>query len=321
MKLSRFFGLLLVVIGVVALFYVLSPGEGSPFKKLFKMVTKEISVEEKYDINDLKHLSIDDSSMNIDIIPGSSSQAIVRMTGSVSKNVFNEYKLEGRKDGDTLRIKTKSGDGWNWFTWSTVKLTIELPEKQWEEFTVYTNSGNISVQQVLSTKLSLKTSSGNIQAKEVEGQAISLKSTSGNIKLSEASSDDVELKTSSGNITVEEYEAKQIDINTVSGNIKAIEGLSEIKAKSSSGNITIKGEDLLHDTDLKSTSGNVTIDVYNEPTSLAVDYSGGSGQGNIKISNFSYETKSNDRDVIKGAFGTGETELIVRTSSGNFTLK
>nr|WP_232243300.1 DUF4097 family beta strand repeat-containing protein [Paenibacillus sp. GSMTC-2017] len=278
-------------------------------------------MEEKYDLDDIKHLSVEDSSINITVLQGNSSQAVVRMEGSVSKNLFDDYKLEGQRDGDTLHIRTKSGDGWNWFTWSTVKLTIELPPKQWEEVTINSSSGNITVDQLLSAKLSLKTSSGNIKAEKIDGHDLSLRTSSGNIKLLQATGDELELKSSSGNITIEEYKATQLDLHSVSGNIKAIEGTSEIVAQSTSGNITIESDDLLYDADLKSTSGNVSVALRNDPTSLAIDFNAGSGIGKIKKDAFVYEDNDKDRDDFRGAFGTGDTKLKVRTSSGNFTLK
>lgn len=165
----------------------------------------------------------------------------------------------------------------------TLELGLEMPEKFWFFF----NFANVTLE----------------------------------VTLPEKQWNTVDVETGSGNITIDGLETDSLAFDAGSGNVKLIDGQAEIKGKVGSGNILVETRELLHDADLKTGSGNVTVKLAERPESLHVDYRGGSGQGRIQWDGFVYELESDERDVVKGSFGSGEVQLYVRTGSGNFTLK
>ncbi|WP_379361426.1 MULTISPECIES: DUF4097 family beta strand repeat-containing protein [unclassified Paenibacillus] len=319
-RVRQLVGGILVIVGIIGVTYVINADEGTPYETVKNLVSKKIYEEQSYDLDDIKRIAIYDKSLDIILSRGSSDQAVVRMEGTVSKTVKDNYKLENKREGDTLHIGSTSRNGW-FLGWSSVKINIELPERQWEEVAVSTVSGNITADQLEAGTLSLKTTSGSIHAKVLEATELTAKTISGNIKLEEAVSRSTNLKSTSGNVSIEQFKADQLTLITTSGNIKALEGNAEYEAETSSGNILIEAEHLLEDANLKTKSGNVTVELDQDPESLAVDFKAGSGYGKIRKSGFSFEDKDEDGDRLIGAFGSGKTELYVRTGSGNFTLK
>lgn len=264
--------------------------------------TKEVHIEKSFEASSLKNVEVDVSSSDINVIRGNSAQINVRVQGKASSKIASKIDLKAKTKGDTLELGIDQPNGFQFgFHYSNVSITVEVPEKQWNE-------------------IQAKVSSGNISVEKIESKSIEAKASSGNIKLTSSQAAEMELSTSSGNIKAADFKADSLKFHTSSGDVSLKDGEAKLKGDATSGNIRLDVDELLHDADLSTGSGNVTVTLDREPKSLAVDYRGGSGSGKIKWDGFRYEDKGKDGNMLKGSFGAGETKLKVTTGSGNFKM-
>ncbi|MFW5438395.1 DUF4097 family beta strand repeat-containing protein [Paenibacillus apiarius] len=351
-------GLVLIIAGIAGVLFAVNPGNLFP-GNLLSFGTKEINLERTVDAGDYRNVLIESGSPDVQIARGNSDQIKVRLKGQVSPKNADKIDIKVAPKGDTLELGVEMPNdislGINILN---VDFTIELPEKQWDSVDVSTGSGNVDVSQLNGNKVSVKTGSGNILATVVEadtialqassgnvkaqhfkadaltfgtgsgntdaaqitGKTVNVKSSSGNIQVQAVEADTIALQANSGNVAADEFKAGTLTFNTGSGTVDLTNGEAALQGVTSSGDIEVKMDDLRHDADLKANSGSVTVDLANEPKSLAVDFNGGSGNGRIKWDGVTYEENSENGNSLKGSFGNGETKLKVRTGSGDFTL-
>ncbi|MCM3342220.1 DUF4097 domain-containing protein [Paenibacillus sp. MER TA 81-3] len=351
-------GVLLIMAGIAGVLFALNPGNLFP-RDLLSFGTKEISKEKTVDAGDFRNVFIESGSPDVQILRGNSDQIKVRLKGQVSPKYADRIDIKVAPQGDTLELGVEvPNDISLGINILNVDFIVELPEKQWDGVDVNVGSGNVDVSQLYGNKVLVKTGSGDILATVIEadtialqassgnvkaqhfkadaltfdtgsgntdaaqitGKTVNVKSSSGNIQVQAVEADAITLQANSGNVTADEFKAETLTFNTDSGTVDLANGEAALQGVTSSGNIEVKFDDLLHDADLKANSGSVTVDLANEPKSLAVDFRGGSGNGRIEWNGMTYEENSENGSSLKGAFGSGEAKLKVRTSSGDFTL-
>lgn len=295
-------------------------GKGFAFNLPF-FGTKEVKLEQSFDAGAIQNVLVEVSSTDVRFVRGGSDRIEVRVEGKATPKIADKLSLKADAKGDTLRLGIDKADEFQiGFHIMSVNMTVELPEKQWNQVKAKLSSGDVSVADVKGATLEAQTSSGNVSMEGVQGTSIEAKSGSGNVALKNGEASAIVLDTSSGNVEASEFKADSFKFHSGSGNARLRDGEAKLSGDVGSGNIRIEVDELLHDADLSSGSGNVTVTLKNEPKSLAVDYRGGSGDGKIRWDGFRYENQSRDGKTIKGAFGSGETKLKVYTGSGNFTL-
>lgn len=279
---SRWTGIFLIAAGVLLLLFSFNP-TNIAWGNFSLFNTKEVDLQRSASATNIQNVLVDTESANVNVTHGRSDQIKVRLHGKVSSKYVNDVDLKVEPQGDTLRLEVYTPDGFDWGMHQfNVALTVELPEKLWKSVKVQTQSGNVTV-------------------KEIESKEIALQARS-------------------GNLAADHYKSDVLTFTTESGNVDLSEGKSAIQGETKSGNIQVELNELQQDTDLKAGSGNITVNVENEPESLAVDYRGNSGNGRIDWTRMTYEEKDEDGEIIKGSFGSGEVKLKVRTGSGNFTM-
>ncbi|KOR89156.1 DUF4097 family beta strand repeat-containing protein [Paenibacillus solani] len=316
-------GVWIVVAGVVLLLLMMNPWNiFSDVQFGFSWESKKINEEKTWAANDVQALKVDTGSSNIAIIKGNSDDIKVRLDGKVSKTNADQVRLKAEATGDTLVVGIDMPEGIQFGIRITdLELTVELPEKQWKDAEIRSGSGNIEIDGLRGDTVSVKLSSGNMDIQDVKAGSLTAHTSSGRIKVADMEAESLKLTSGSGNISAERYHATTLSFQNGSGNVELKDGESAVQGKTGSGNIRLEAERLIYDTDLQVGSGNVTIDLEQEPTSLKVDYQGSSGGGKIQWDGIQYELKNEDRNKLKGTFGSGEAVLKVRTGSGNFRLE
>jgi len=280
---SKLIGVILIAIGVVSLFWTANSSKGSG-AELFSFGTKHIAIEKSIDARELSSIGIFVGSPDVTVTRGGSEQIAVRLSGDIGKKRADEFQLHADSHGDTLRLNVELPSGFNWWAQSrNVNLNVELPDKIWDS-------------------VKIESGSGDIKAERIESRTL-------------------RVHTGSGNIDLDEYTVDNLTFRAGSGDVTLAQGKSAIDGETGSGNITIEAEQLRHDTNLKSGSGDVTIRLSDDPESLAIDFKAGSGEEQVKRSGMKTEAVNSERNGIKGKFGSGQTQLKVRTSSGDITLE
>lgn len=321
MRPKSMFGAILVVIGLIGLYYVFTNDGKSPLEAMKNFFAQEVYEQEKIDLNGIANINVESDSLDVSIVRGSGSEAVLKLQGHASKSYIKHLDMHAEQDGDTLQVtlESKSGIG---FGWNSVKLTVELPEHAWNEVSVLVDSGDIQINEQQFTKAELHADSGDIEIENISvADNLIVQVDSGDIEIKDITSTIVELEADSGDISVKDYTAERISFHNDSGDVSFESGAAQLTGEASSGDISLHADDLLYDTELSASSGDVTITLEHDPSSLAVQFHTGSGDSVIRKNGFDYEEGSNRDDDLKGSFGTGDIKLNVETGSGDIVLK
>lgn len=156
---------------------------------------------------------------------------------------------------------------------------------------ITTTSGDIELND--STNADISAVSGDINGHNIKKGSIS--STSGDITILELN--DGKVATVSGEVEINN--ADTLEVKTTSGDVNINRINKLVKARTTSGDIKINSFTILDNSEITSTSGDVRINLNND---AYIDASSISGEKDIKPSN-------------------GENKLVLRTTSGDITVK
>ena len=210
--------------------------------------------------------------------------------GDAQKVVVDETKYDVHTvevvDG-TLKVKGESNRKWyenifNWNWFDRVKVTVYMPEGNYEELKVKTATGNVTVPAdytFASLNIDIDTGNVNNKAKAVE---------------------DIKVKTSTGNITMDGVEAKNMECKANTGDLKMknITLSGDYTADTSTGDIDCENMNCQNFTSHSST-GHVEFKNVNVAKHVEIK----NGTGHVKMTNSDAET------------------LYVKTSTGSINLQ
>lgn len=335
---KKWFGLALVVIGVIALVAVWRGDNLLGGLKLGKSTAVDISKSQ--DASEADKLRIEVGSADVELISVDGSELRVHLQGRQRGLYINrgEPDVTLQQRGGAIEVNAKQQGGWGiGMSVSNLKLTVEVPQQLWRELAVSTGSGELTatdvaadlvrmstgsgdmaLEQIVAQSGDFRVGSGEVQGRDIRTDTLVVKSGSGDIELTSLFGSKATLSNGSGNISVVDYELSELSLDASSGDIELQDGTAQVKGRTGSGNIELQVDELRQDTDLDSGSGDIDVKLADAPQSLEVRYDGGSGRGRIGWDGFVQD--GDDRQKIRGAFGNGDVLLEVRTGSGNFTL-
>ncbi|ULL15727.1 hypothetical protein DVH26_15510 [Paenibacillus sp. H1-7] len=294
-------GKLFITAGLVILLGVFISEQGFA-ANVFSWNTKTVDIEKTVKAEGIRSVNIDGGRTDVKVVRGHSEAIEIRLDGRVKRDAADNIQLQADPRRDTLELKVEIPERFPFgMSFSDLNLTVELPEQVWENVKVQTVSGDVDIEELKGTNIDVHANSGDVTANDIEAGQVTLQAGSGNIESNA-------------------FRAKNLTFHVGSGDVSLSGGQAIIKGETSSGNIDVAVNELDQDMDLKAGSGDVTVKTANEPKSLTVQYNGGSGSGNIEWDNVTYKEKGEDGRTLKGVFGSGTTQLKVRTGSGNFTL-
>jgi lia operon protein LiaG len=233
---------------------------------------------------DISRVEIDLSSSDVTVNSSDSDEITVEMNGKISKKLKKKLKLDVQEKGQTLKIGLTGEDQIKFNIGVLIvdtNVEVFLPQKIYDSIQIDTSSGDILIQDLKAKETLFDTSSGDIIARNLFTEVNRFHSSSGEMELS--------------NVT------------------------GDIQAESSSGDMIIDYVNANGNLDAKTSSGDVSVTYRNEPNSLAIDFQGSSGEGEVSLKAVSYEEKS--ENSIRGVIGEGFYKLKVETSSGDFSLR
>ncbi|RJX36638.1 hypothetical protein D3P09_26635 [Paenibacillus pinisoli] len=316
-------GIILIILGIIGVLYVYENGSSNAIQNIRNYFATEINEQQSIDISDVRNLDISSGSLDVRLVKGTGSEAVVKLEGWASKNYVKNLKLEHSKEDGTLKLSLKSDRGIRFgFGFRGVDMIVELPEKTWNQLDVDLDSGDLIVEQASAESAKLHTSSGDVKASDFKvDSSLTISMNSGDMSLHSVSANKMDLATQSGDISVNGYQAERIDFKVGSGDVSFEDGVAELSGKTGSGDIRMNVENITRHTDLRTGSGDVVISLDRNPNSLSVQFKASSGDGVIRKDDFTYDTGSNGERNIKGKFGSGDIKLNVQTGSGDFVLK
>jgi DUF4097 and DUF4098 domain-containing protein YvlB len=231
-------------IAIIAFFLLLVGGIGSIFT--FKAVQKEVTANEKktFDNSNIMSIEVDLDNAGVELLPTKETVTTVELTGKGSKNIKKQFSAQ--VEGDKLVIKLKD-EKWKLFRFDflqeSLKVTVSLPEKQYDLLEVDNDNGYVQLEDLTIAKINAETDNGRVEMKNVI-------------------SSQVEAKTDNGRIILEQ----------VSG---------EIQGKTSNGRISIVTEDLDRPMKLETNNGRIEIETEKEPTNVTFNVDVDNGRVDI----------------------------------------
>ncbi|NDI35997.1 DUF4097 family beta strand repeat-containing protein [Chengkuizengella sediminis] len=269
------------------------------------------------------NIYIKTGSTDVIVVPTVKDEIKVRLSGEASKRYEDVFSLNLKEMGDTLQIELKQKSVLFTVGFSIIKvdLYLEIPQKLYDSFKVDLSSGDIEAKELQAKELILSTSSGDVEIEGLQGNNVKLYSASGNVGVQDGNvSSNISIGSSSGDIKSENITANSLTMEVSSGKIEFTN--SEVKTsniETSSGNITIYNDELKGDIKATTTSGDITIDLEETNESLAIDFKTYSGDVDVKRDGYLFDKKSDSRAI--GKIGSGEYNIEARASSGDITLR
>ncbi|RFU62134.1 DUF4097 family beta strand repeat-containing protein [Peribacillus glennii] len=271
---------------------------------------------------DIKRISANDMAFgDVKLVPDDTDKITVVLKGEVSERLKDEVHIRVKESNDELLITMEELDPKFWFGFTNLDVTTEImiPQKSYDLIFLETSSGDIEANDFNAKQITLNASSGDIKAQNSKAkESYEAITSSGEINVKSIVADEIVFNAKSGDINGAGLHAKNSTIEASSGEIIIKDATGEITADVSSGNITIDNDKISGNLTATASSGDVIVNYKENPASLAVDYRGSSGEGNVNIKGFLFEEKTEDR--ILGKIGGGTYEVKVRTSSGDFEL-
>lgn len=266
--LLSFIALLLTIILIILL---VNPKKSWNFLKISSK--SELVYEKKIEDN-IKEIKVTTKSADIEI--------------QRSNNPYLEVKYYGEKNDKDLSLTTNNqilniNEDTSYFcigicNYAEHKILISVPENNDYELNIQTASGDISIDEIKSTKMTIKSISGDINISNAEFAKV--ESTSGDIEINSASKltaktisgelvlhhikNYCNIKTTSGDIEIILLElTENSSITTISGDVDINKNIgSYIKTETISGEVEISNNDRYakNELSIKTTSGDIEVD-------------------------------------------------------------
>lgn len=250
----------------------------------------------------ITEIKIDCGSPNVRVSSIEGDEILAHLYGNTNSGSEDRYpRVYARRDNNRLVLKVNQPETFGIsrsLENQELHLDVSIPKTYTADISVYTSSGNASIEGFSLNRLTGIASSGSLYVRSITAKECKFEASSGKIELNDLNSQDSEVNTSSGNITV----------NTITGNLKAV---------ASSGTIFVAYNRFQSDIDVTTSSGKVEI---NLPESSEFLLSARASSGSIR-NDFPLTDKGEDKhNSLKGIVGKGLNTINVRTSSGNINI-
>ncbi|QBP40072.1 DUF4097 family beta strand repeat-containing protein [Paenisporosarcina antarctica] len=184
----------------------------------------------------------------VEIIPTKSSVATVEYSGDTSKK--SKYTFDVDVKGETLSVQFKERRRFFFsfgFPSFDLKLTVSIPEKQYESIQVNSDNGRINVENIQTDVVLLETENGQIRLRNIEANTVNVETDNGKVILEHVKG---EIKGNSDNGRISLITNKldwPIDLATDNGSIEikteSVPTNAIIDAETDNGKITIFDEE------------------------------------------------------------------------------
>lgn len=216
-----------------------------------------------------------------------------------ARALLDNVRTEAVRDGDTVKVKARSGAGRTLGGSAWSEVTIRVPPAS-TELDIRIDDGRIEIQGVSGT-IDAETGDGRIRVADVSGR--------------------VKLRTGDGSVSGSGL-AGDFDVLTGDGRIRLDGSFGELRAVTGDGSIRVAltGRDITeisNEWTLRTSDGAIELTL---PRTLAANLEASSGDGRV-TNNLSRFEGSERRNRIKGALGPGGPRILVTTMDGRIVLK
>lgn len=195
------------------------------------------TIEERITIKSVTNIDIYSVSGTLNIIPEDRDDIFVSLeTSTWGPKLYID-------EGKSIIIEAKKkGLAKLFWSFKPSVLNVYIPISYGNSILARNISGSLNMDNFKLSEIDIKVTSGSIDIKNIEAERGTIKNTSGRIDLT--------------NIAIEEF-----DVKNTSGRIDIGNFTGSIRARNTSGKISISTDKIVGDIDIKSTSGRVTLSV------------------------------------------------------------
>ena len=211
---------------------------------------------------------------------------------------------------------------WNWFSRRNSKLTVILPQEQYDALELCAVSGDVKLEDGgLFRDLRIATTSGDMDLTGAGGGDVTLESTSGDMEFRDGSASSLSVGTTSGDVAVTGVDVSgRAVLSTISGEVALLDADAEsLSVSTTSGNVTVTGVDVTGRTELSTTSGDVVL-LDADAESLSISTTSGDVRTELRTpKEYVTHTVSGDVSVANNVPGAGRCEI--ETVSGEILCR
>lgn len=223
----------LILVGIIIFIGVMTVLDWD-FNKLstVKYETNTYEITESF-----KNIKIDITTADVNVLPSKADKTTVICYEK------STLKHSAYVDGETLKLELNDMRKWYervGINFDMSKITVYLPEAEYESLTVDSSTGDINVSGNLSfNDLSISLSTGDVELNDIKSGSASISATTGDIEITDMesgsatislSTGDIEAKnllcensltisTTTGDVELEAFDAGEISITTSTGDI------------------------------------------------------------------------------------------------------
>lgn len=286
----------------------------NPFRFLTSR-THMVNDSETFSINNINDLVVDVLVKELRIVETTDSKATVDLKGSINASFSPELIVEQSGKSITIRSHKRNLTSTNVYK-NELIMTVSLPAGYSNNLKGSTVSGVVNMNGFTLNDLELSNVSGAINLGKSNAKVTKMSTVSGALTANDIKSDQIDISTVSGKITIGDITSDAISVKSVSGAIDIFGKINTITARTTSGKVTTRIENLNGDIDITTISGAVELDIPENSdyrlnfSTVSGGFEPGSGLEIIKI-------KNNDVTAVKG---NGTNSVKVSTTSGKLTI-
>ena len=226
---------------------------GGDWRALYPFQTEPVTQPVTQPVAACRSITVDCLDVDVQIRPTEGE------TGSVSFE--SQTGVVCTEEDGVLTVRQERRTAWQfgWFHWSE-KVEILVPAATYEQLTVQTTSGDVTVTGLDVTRAEIAVSSGNVQYTGGNAASLQIESTSGNIRLKGLRDiEQMRLQATSGDITAQDCTGDALEAAAFSGDIRLQESAwsGEARLTTTSGDVELPDFDAGALT-VQTTSGDVT---------------------------------------------------------------
>ena len=241
-------------------------------------------------------VSISAVSCDVEISVGSGDTCVVEYRGPSRMACTAEVK-NGTLQIEEKRIRRLSF--WNWFSRKITKLTVFLPQDEYEGLTLETVSGDVKLEDGdLFRDLRIVTTSGDMDLTGAGGGEVALESVSGDVKFRDGNASGLCVGTTSGDVTV-----------------AGVDVTGQAELSTTSGDVAVTSVDVTGQAELSTTSGDVALRDA-DAESLSISTTSGDLRTELRTPK-EYVTETTSGEVTVTASQAGAGRCSITTVSGD----
>ncbi|MCM3611809.1 DUF4097 family beta strand repeat-containing protein [Planococcus sp. MERTA32b] len=193
---------------------------------------------------------------------------------------------------------------------NTPTLTVQLPDKIYENIRIDSEHGGIKGERLAGTVFKVETENGSIDFSQIGAGSLSVNSENGDIRLTSIQAKTLEAETENGQLHLKDIQCGNVQAVSDNGAItlKDVEG--DVKAQTDNGRIHLLAADLERSISLETDNGSILLETKRQPENATINAD--VDWGSVTV----FDSKKR-----RTVYGTGQHPIDLQSDNGSITVK